>query len=81
MAVEGNEADAYAGDDTPTNSGLMLLWYPRATGLVTFLSALCMLRMAWKRRNLLFHRLVLGKKTKQETKRRSHASHRIVRKQ
>ena len=36
-------------------------WVPRITGVVTFLSSLCMLWMAWKRRDRLFHRLVLGR--------------------
>ena len=40
------------------------LWQPRVMGSITFISSVCMLLMAWKRRNLLFHRLVLGKKKK-----------------
>ena len=35
-------------------------WYPRVAGVITLISSLCMLYMAWTRRNLLFHRLVLG---------------------
>jgi len=35
-------------------------WVPRVSGVITFLSALCMLTMAWKRRETLFHRLILG---------------------
>ena len=35
-------------------------WVPRVGGVITCLCALCMLVMAWKRRNGLFHRLVLG---------------------
>ncbi|OEU08302.1 hypothetical protein FRACYDRAFT_250091 [Fragilariopsis cylindrus CCMP1102] len=38
----------------------MNLWQPRVMGSITFISSVCMLLMAWKRRNLLFHRLVLG---------------------
>ena len=63
MGVEEEEADT----DTDTGIGaagptmqLVITWYPRVAGAITFLSALCMLCMAWKRRNLLFHRLVLG---------------------
>ena len=36
-------------------------WVPRIGGVVTFLSSICMLWMAWKRRDRLFHRLVLGR--------------------
>ena len=36
-------------------------WVPRITGVITFLSSLCMLWMAWKKRDRLFHRLVLGR--------------------
>ena len=36
-------------------------WLPRIGGGITFLSSLCMLWMAWKRRDRLFHRLVLGR--------------------
>ena len=36
-------------------------WVPRIGGGLTFLSSLCMLWMAWKRRDRLFHRLVLGR--------------------
>jgi len=35
-------------------------WVPRITGVVTILSSLCLVLMAWLRRDRLFHRLVLG---------------------
>ena len=36
-------------------------WVPRIAGVISVISALCMLIMAWKRRDRLFHRLILGK--------------------
>ena len=36
-------------------------WTPRITGMITIISSLCMMLMAWRKRGLLFHRLVLGK--------------------
>ena len=36
-------------------------WVPRIAGVISVVSALCMLIMAWKRRDRLFHRLILGK--------------------
>jgi len=35
-------------------------WCPRITGVITLISSLCMMWMAWNRRGRLFHRLVLG---------------------
>jgi len=35
-------------------------WIPRIAGVITFLSSLCMVWMAWNRRRRLFHRLVLA---------------------
>ncbi|OEU10910.1 hypothetical protein FRACYDRAFT_246785 [Fragilariopsis cylindrus CCMP1102] len=35
-------------------------WVPRIAGVISVISALCMLIMAWKRRDRLFHRLILG---------------------
>ena len=40
------------------------LWQPRVIGSITFITSVCMLLIAWKRRNHLFHRLVLGEKKK-----------------
>jgi len=38
-------------------------WVPRIGGVITFISSLCMMWMAWNRRDRLFHRLILGKVT------------------
>ena len=56
---EQTQTDGYEMSTTQLNTNL---WEPRVTGSITFISSACMLLMAWKRRNLLFHRLVLGKK-------------------
>jgi len=36
-------------------------WVPRIKGVITLISSLCMIWMAWNKRGRLFHRLVLGK--------------------
>jgi len=53
---EQTQTDGYELSPAQLHSGL---WTPRVTGSITFISSLCMLLMAWKRRDLLFHRLVL----------------------
>ena len=47
-------------------------WVPRVAGAITTISSICMLCMAWKRRAWLFHRLVLGKKTKRNNHTKEH---------
>ena len=36
------------------------VWMTRVTGTISLLSSLCMIYMAWNRRQGLFHRLILG---------------------
>ena len=42
---------------------LMAIWWPRIVGVVTMIAAIITLNMAFPRRKLVFHRLVLGKIT------------------
>ena len=62
MVEEEQTQDGYEMSTAQTAQLNMEVWQPRITGIITCISSLCMLLMAWKRKNLLFHRLVLGKK-------------------
>lgn len=46
--------------DDLSRSYVVELWWPRVVGLVTMMSAVTILSMAWNRRKFVFHRLVLG---------------------
>ena len=63
MVVQEEQAQT-DGDEMSTAQLNMGLWQPRVTGSITFISSVCMLLIAWKRRNHLFHRLILGEKKK-----------------
>jgi len=58
MAESSTQAEA--SDDGPSKMQLVFMWYPRVAGLIVLISSLNMISMAWKRRNFVFHRLVLG---------------------
>ena len=57
MVVEEQEVE----DNVQWNVLKVNKWCPRIVGVITLVSSLCMMWMAWKRRGRLFHRLVLGK--------------------
>jgi len=48
------------GNGLTTKQQLALELFPRAVGLITLISSIAMITIAWKRRKYLFHRLVLG---------------------
>ena len=54
--VDEEEINSLSSRQLKTNE-----WVPRIAGVISVISALCMLIMAWKRRDRLFHRLILGK--------------------
>ena len=58
---EEEEDQTYEGVTMSMRQMKVTEWLPRIGGGITFLSSLCMLWMAWKRRDRLFHRLVLGR--------------------
>ena len=58
------EEQIESGDSIYTSMMRVNAWLPRVAGVVTVLSSLVMISMSWKRRALVFHRLVLGKNRK-----------------
>ena len=58
---EEEEDQTYEGVTMSMRQMKVTEWLPRIGGGITFLSSLCMLWMAWKKRDRLFHRLVLGR--------------------
>jgi len=64
MAVESSVSStieaAEGSNDGLSGTELIYILYPRISGLITVISAVCMMIMAWERQKFLFHRLVLG---------------------
>ena len=56
MVEEDNNNDQSSMEHTKADE-----WVPRIAGVITLISSLCMIWMAWSRRRRLFHRLILGK--------------------
>jgi len=57
MVEEDNDEEQWSLDSEQLKANE---WVPRIAGVITFISSLCMMWMAWNRRDRLFHRLVLG---------------------
>ena len=60
MAEETIQADA--SDGGLSRMEWAYVWCPRLTGLMTAMASLVVIKMAWKRQQFVFHRLILGKK-------------------
>lgn len=57
---EADTIDIATAEDDTSRLDTFGRWYPRAVGLITMISAACIINMAWPRRKFVFHRLVLG---------------------
>lgn len=59
---------AEASDDGLPIMDWAYVWCPRFTGLMMAIASLVVMKMAWKRQHLVFHRLILGKKVVKKTR-------------